>query len=629
MSGIFATCNRNGQPIIEAKLDGVLSELSRWQPDDKGVWCNGSAALAHAMLWNTPESKLERLPDTLGQLVITMDARLDNRQELADLLNIKAHPLSQVTDSSLILVAYERWGEDCPKYLLGDFAFVIWDRSKEKIFCARDHLGMKQIYYHLTDKLFVCSNDLKTLEQHPDIPGDICDEAVANYFVHSELRHPTLTFFKRITKLEPAHFLSVTAGEIRTKRYWRPEDAPRVKFEDAETYAGKLRELLQLAVEARLRSDYPITSHLSGGLDSSTIAVIAARKLGERGEKLLAFNWLHEPTEADDPDHYEWANSRTIAEQEGIMHSYVSLSAEDIFRFLRTDSIADGDSARFWYEYQIHTAAQEIGSRTLLSGWGGDELATYYGEAYYSDLLCQGRIFTLLKEVGQIAAKQKGNSARRLAGNLYHLVLLPLTPRSLYRFMPRNQCPGKPSFPFVNKDFLPLVIREAKKEAVLTMQPQPTIRRHMLANLKNGHIQSRVESWHAAALKNRLEYSYPLLDKRIVEFILGVPGQYFVDDYRTRYLFRQAAKGLMPDSILWNNSKREKNRVDRLLTLMYNACQMEAYTEKLNNRASRYVNKKKLLEILENEKAHSSKKEIIENSIAMATAFSVMSSFDN
>ncbi|MBW1634786.1 MAG: hypothetical protein JRJ68_00800 [Deltaproteobacteria bacterium] len=574
MSGFFGIYNRNGRVTGEEITSSMLEGISSWGPDDRGIWHQGSVALGHAMLWNTPESKFENLPASRDYMVITMDGRLDNREELALLLDIPGYLLDKLTDSDFIVRGYCKWEEECPEHFLGDFAFVIWDEKRQQLFCARDHVGVKQLYFHLTDTLFVCANDLKGLVAHPEIKKEISSEAVANFIVNAELISPELTFFKDIHKLPPAHSMTVTASRAVKKCYWRLEDAPQIQLSDADAYVEKLSELLERAVHDRIRSTYPVVSHLSGGLDSSTIAVIAARKLKENGGKLLAFNWLHKPTKNDDPSHYEWSNSREIAEAEGIDHRYVSLAAGDIYHYMGSHSIVYGDSSRFWYEYPVRQAAQDRGARTILSGWGGDELVTYHGQAYYADLFSRGKIKKVLKELKQKAFADKASPMRRFVGALYHNIFLIFVPRKIYRYMPRNRCAGELSFPFVKKEFLPVINKEAGKESTLTMQPKRTIRGHMLAYWENGHLQSRIESWAASALSNRLEYCYPLLDKRIVEFIVGVPAEYLVRNGVGRYLFRSAAGKLLPGSILWANAKEERARVERLVSLVLSAGKM-------------------------------------------------------
>ena len=561
MSGIFGIYNRNGKPVEKDIAITMLDAMSYWDPDERDVWIDGSVALGHTMLWNTPESKHEHLPLQENVYVLTMDARIDNRDELAKEIELPNRPLSEVGDSEFILGAYKKWGKECPKHLLGDFSFAIWDEKKQQLFCARDHVGVKQFYYHLSDELFLFGNDLKGLTKYPDISQTINDEAVANYIVNHQLLSNTITFFETFKKLPPAHTLIVTKTTIEEKCYWRLEDTPKVKLPNAEAYAKKLRELLKEAVYARMRSDYLITSHLSGGLDSSSIAVLAARKLKEKGEKLLAFNWLHEPGEGDDPEHHEWANSKMIAEAEGIDHHYVTLTAEDIYKYMSERDIAYGETATFWYEYPVREATQKRGSRTILSGWGGDELVSYHGQSFYSDLFVHGKFLKLFKELN-VKVKKKTN-IKHILSILYHYLLMPLLPRSLYCKMPKVTC-SEASFSFVKKEFMDVVKKERNRSRVLTRQPQKTIRDHMLAYWKNGHIQSRIESWERASVSNHLEYAYPLLDKRILEFAVSVPAEYFINSGNGRYIFYLVVKEYLPKKILSVQKVYEPNRINHL-----------------------------------------------------------------
>lgn len=625
MSGIFGIFNRNGMSVEKKIVDTMLDAMSYWKPDDSGIWIEGSVAFGHTMLWNTPESKQERLPNRQSSYIITMDARLDNREELVEKLQMSDRLIDQITDSDLILAAYCRWGEVCPKYLLGDFVFAIWDEKMQQLFCARDHIGIKQFYFHMTDDLFIFGNDLKGLVVHPDISKKINDEAIANYLVNFQLRSPILTFFKDIEKLPPATSLIISGKNISKRCYWRLEDAPKIKLPHTEDYAKKLRELLEKAVYARMRSDYPITSHLSGGLDSSSIAVLAARKLKKKGEKLLAFNWLHVPTPEDDSMHHEWSHSMMIAEIENIEHHYVPLNVKDIHDYMENDTIIYGHSARFWYENPIRYFAQEKGSRSILSGWGGDELSTYHGRSYYSDLFLHGAWRKLFQEL-QIKAYSKQKSVKRMMSAVYHQVFVPLVPRWLYCKLPKIICFKDPSFILVKKLFSPLVEKETKKPCMLTMQPQKTIRKDMLTYYNHGHIQSRIESWATAANSNRLEYSYPLLDKRIIEFILGSPPDCFVYEGVGRYLFRSAVKGLLPEKILWTTEKQEPKRVERLISMMLSAYRLLVSRKRFSEISSEYIDSKNLMELLENLQCHSMDRDAMVRLQQLETSLSLLMS---
>ncbi len=597
MSGIYGVLNRHKEAVKTSILEAMAEGNVYWNPDEKKLSHEGHVVLGHSMLWNTPESKYEHLPLQEDAYILTMDARLDNREALMLELDLPDVPLAQMGDSAFILAAYKKWGETCPEQLLGDFAFAIWDKQKQSLFCARDHIGIKQFYYHLSDALFVFANDLKGLVAHPDIKQDIDDKAVANYMIYKQLNSKTRTFFSAIKKLEAGHSMCVKADSISTTCYWRLEDAPKVTLPNIDAYVKALRALLEEAVYCRMRTAYPLTSHLSGGVDSSAIAVIVARKLKEKGEKLLAFNWIHEPDSNQEQEEIEWAYSQRIAKAEGIEHHYVALSAENIERFMQQRDVRYGESASFWYEYPIRKKVHSHGSRTLLSGWGGDEFASYSGKAYFSDLFLKLKWGKLYKALN-CHPKNKGlRKLKNWASIVYTKIVLRLVPKTLYCKMPGNDC-FNDDFSYVSTRFASTLKKEQKKPRILTMQAKPTIKGHMLAYWQYGHLHCRVESWAAAARTHALEYAYPLLDKRIVEFMYGVPPECFVVDGKYRYIFRKAVEDLLSKEILWDTHKyQELNRVNRLLEMQTSWMKSLAKKKLQNGLTSKYIDTEKLHDI--------------------------------
>lgn len=593
MSGIFGIYNRNGKSVEKDIAITMLDAMSYWDPDERDVWIDGPVALGHTMLWNTPESKHEHLPLQENVYVLTMDARIDNRDELAKEIELPDRPLSEIGDSEFILGAYKKWGKECPKHLLGDFSFAIWDEKKYQLFCARDHVGVKQFYYHLSDELFLFGNDLKGLTKYPDISQTINDEAVANYIVNHQLLSNTITFFETFKKLPPAHTLIVTKTTIEEKCYWRLEDAPKVKLPNAEAYAKKLRELLEEAVYARMRSDYPITSHLSGGLDSSPIASIVSRKLKEKGEKLLGFNWVHEPTQNDDITNFEWKNSRILSETEDIEHYYSSLSIDDIYNFSINRKVKYGDTSIFWNENINRTIAEKHGSRTIISGWGGDEFISHHGYSFYTDVLLKGKFLMFLREFKKNINKK--SIIRSSLSIMYHKIFLFLIPYKIFCLLRKSRCPKK-IFNYVQKDFYSLIQKELKKPNKLTMQPAITIRKHMLSFWREEHLQGRIESWTVASIDNRLEYVYPLLDKKIIEFAMGLPAECFYHNGIGRYLFRLVAQDIIPKELAWQIPKSELNRVTHILPIAIEASKSAIERCTLNNKRSNYIDFKKVIE---------------------------------
>ena len=235
MSAIFGLFNRNIKSIKESSILWMDEALSYWESDDHGIWWSDFIMLGHRMLWNTLESKSEHLPLPLDQknktFVINSDARLDNRDALAKELILPDRPLSEIGDSEFILAAYLKWGKECPKYLLGDFVFVIWDEKKQQLFCARDHIGIKSFYYYLSDDLFIFSSDIRGLISHPLIVQKYNDRAIAMFLSEDFGFHDTRdTFFEKITKLPAATSMIITKDRSSESVYWDIKNIPTVHY---------------------------------------------------------------------------------------------------------------------------------------------------------------------------------------------------------------------------------------------------------------------------------------------------------------------------------------------------------------------------------------------------------------
>jgi asparagine synthase (glutamine-hydrolysing) len=164
MSGIVGIVNLDGAPVSRLLLKEMTDHLAFRGPDAQNMWIEGEVGFGHTMLRTTWESEGEHQPFSLdGQVWITADARVDDRENLVEKLASKGQEVvSTAPDAELILRAYHAWGEHCVEYLLGDFAFAIWDRHLQRVFCARDHLGIRPFYYFQSGKTFVFSNTLNS-----------------------------------------------------------------------------------------------------------------------------------------------------------------------------------------------------------------------------------------------------------------------------------------------------------------------------------------------------------------------------------------------------------------------------------------------------------------------------------
>ena len=557
MSGFFGIFNRYGKQVEEKVADDMLKSMSSWNPDECNLWMDGSVALGHTMLWNTPESIYEHLPLQKDIYVLTMDARIDNRNELVKELELPDYPISEIGDSEFILAAYSKWGEECPKYLLGDFAFAIWDEKKQQLFCARDHIGIKLFHFYLSDDLFIFGNDIEGLLKHEDVPKILDDKTVATFLKGEGIHTKRDTFFEKIKKLPPATTLTITKSNVVKKKYWYIEDSPSIHYDTYDEYVQKLKELFDNAIDARLRTVFPVASHLSGGIDSSSIAVSAGRKLKNKHQKLYAFNWMDIPENNEEYEYEAWKFSRRIAEGESnIVHEEFCIDPHFMIKQYEEHNFLTKGTMFYWREYAVQDMVEAIEARTLLSGWGGDEMISYSGAtSYLFYLSSQKKIIEIVKYL-YYEKKYSKYSWINLFKRLLRMILPPYIVEYLKRKRKRKR-KRKINDDQLGQDFYNRYTTKEFKKYMNSHQSKefPSVsgvREMQLVMYNYGHLQNRIESWALSAFSKRIEYRYPLLDKKIVEYAMGIPEEIFYPKKGiTRHLMKNMVSTLLPYDIVW------------------------------------------------------------------------------
>lgn len=289
MSGITGWIDFTRDLTREKEILHRMNEtLKARGPDAEGVWFSKHAALGHRRLVVIdPEGGFQPMIKNVdgSRFVITYNGRIYNTEELRLKLLSLGYTLRTRSDAELILTAYMEWGEDCPKYLSGVFAFVIWDEKKQACFAARDRLGSKPFFYTKTKDSFLFGSELKAILAHPAVEPVLDDEGLAEILVMGPARTPGCGVFKDIHELRPGHVLRYDRNGLRTWTYWELTSCHHE--DDLETTAERVRELFQDAVKRQLVSDVSVGSMLSGGLDSSAIAACAAQDFKEKNRGTL------------------------------------------------------------------------------------------------------------------------------------------------------------------------------------------------------------------------------------------------------------------------------------------------------------------------------------------------------
>jgi asparagine synthase (glutamine-hydrolysing) len=555
MSAICGIYSLTEEAIASEDFQVVMQQLAPYGKDGNGVWQAEIIALGHQMTHVTPESLSEKLPfrDANRNWTIAADARLDNRQELFSTLGLSSELQPQISDSQLILMAYDRWGLDCPQHLLGDFAVAIWDDRDRRLFCFRDTIGVKPFYYLVSQQRFIFASDIRAVLACPGVERQLDLTYVATYLQYQNFYHLERSFYKGLLKLPPASALTVCRGNIQKWAYWQPEKLPQIRFKQETEYIERLRELLQQAVNCRLRSHFAIGAHVSGGLDSSGVAVLAARSLRQRGQSLVGFSWSPPPQAEDYPLQDERALVEEICQQEQIPLHYTTLTTEDYIAHSRRDLTTE-PTKTLLYELVTCPQAASQGLRVLLSGWGGDELVTFNGRGYFSELFLRGQWWKLLGEMRLRCQLQQTS----LWGTFKSHVILPLIPdRLANRWRPDLFRQSEPLPNGLNPVFLEQLRQAGTLPTPLSRYERPGVRRYQLNLLQNGHLTARLESWAAHGAIYGIDYRFPLLDRRLMEFSLGIPSELFFKNGWKRYVYRCAIAGFLPQQVVWNKTKRE------------------------------------------------------------------------
>jgi asparagine synthase (glutamine-hydrolysing) len=560
MSAILGRINLDGAPINAEAFQKAFAAMAGYGGDAAKTWIEGSVALGHHLLEITPESRNERQPHAWQNAVIVADARIDNRTELCDFFEIPPIERALIPDSHLILRAYRRWNEECTQHLLGDFAFAIWDQTHRLLFCARDHIGARPLYYYHSASCLVFATDIRALLDFPDADRTLDQLQIARYLIWPT-RPQAKTFFKQIEKLKAGCQFVANRERLRTSTHWRPENAPGVYYRDQREYGAHLRVLLERAVGDRIRTPFAVGAHVSGGLDSSGVAVLANRALRDTGRSLdMTYTWSppksseYPPRQGDERDRIE-----AICSQEEIPCQYGSATAQDLLEFLARDIAVEGIADLFEERPVIaHAGARRI--RVLLTGWGGDEAVSYHGTAYPAELLRQGRIMRLL----QIARQDIGGFRRikRIAGYLFRHAVVPNLPNQLYsryeRTLPEYTLAQQHYLTSTFSDEFASVFEERSKIS----REFPGARKMQSLLLQNGHLAERMETWAVWSGPERLVHSYPLTDRRVLDFMLGLPSFLLNRGGKWRQTFAMAIADILPISGAKSDPANEQKRRD-------------------------------------------------------------------
>jgi asparagine synthase (glutamine-hydrolysing) len=532
MSGFVALFNLDGAPVDERLLRRLTSFMRFRGPDCSASWSDGQVGFGHTLLRTTAPSSGESQPFTLDRHVwIVGDVRVDGRADLSVRLEDAGERAGRdCTDIELVLRAYRVWGEQAAEHLIGDFAFAIWDGPRRRLFCARDHLGVKSVFYALTGRTLVVSNTLDCVRLHPSITDRLNDLAVADFLLFELNQDPETTVFADVCRLPPAHtgVWSQEGGAI--KRYWSvPIDEP-VFYERAADYIDRFREVIGQAATDRARTDR-VGLFMSGGIDSTTLAAVAART----GVSARAFT-----VAADGLDRDEASFARAAADRIGIPLSVLQGGVAAFDREWSTRRIHTPapvrDVTRLMHDRRMYETVLDH-SRVCFYGEGPDNALQYEWQPYVRHLVARGRY-------GRLAAD--------VVGHMRHHRRVPfasVAARKLLR-KKREQQWDIPYPEWLNPELEKrLQLRDRWHQYQQPPAPPAVhpVRPAAHASFCGVEWEALFRSFDAEETGVPLEVRHPYLDVRVLRYLLSVP---VVPWCRAKRLMRDAMRQDLPDIVL-------------------------------------------------------------------------------
>jgi asparagine synthase (glutamine-hydrolysing) len=526
--------NLDGAPVRRGLLDKMKDRLAFRGPDAVGAWSQGQIGLVHTLLRTSWESKAETQPATLdGETWIVADARIDGRRALAAAVDERKEPgLENAPDPELILRAYDRWGEACVQYLYGDFAFAIWDGRERKLFCARDHLGVKPFYYALAGRCLVFSNTLRCLQAHHGVSDRLDDLAIADYLLFGYKQDPAATSFRDIRRLPPAHSLRVAGACQSPGRYWRLDPARRIRFSEPAEYLARFDELFRDAVEDRLHGD-SAGIFLSGGMDSSSVAAAATAIRAARDDfDLRAYTAVADRDLQDSERHFSALTAAALQ----IPVQYLPVDDYALFERWGDEAVRGPEPGSTPFSAIACDQLRQIEqySRVALSGDGGDH-ALYPARGYFFDLLRKGRLVRLAIDGGACV-----RALRRVPRFGF---------RSGIRRMFGGAEPLDPMPVWLARDLIRRYDLESRWREYSTPPPpeQSALRPEAYDRLTNPSLATDFELSDPGATLCRVEVRCPLFDIHLIEYLMAIPPVPWNFD---KGILRLAMRGRLPETIL-------------------------------------------------------------------------------
>jgi asparagine synthase (glutamine-hydrolysing) len=594
MSGFGARIDFRRPLQLPASARRMAHWLERRARDGGSQWTEGPAALVHAAYHTVPEdvNVVQPFASRDGHLRIVAFARIDNRSEL--LAALGSAELGEGASAHLILAAYQRWGPECVRHLIGDFAFAIWDRRAQHLFCARDPLGLRTLYYSADDNGIVVGSEvgvvLAGLERRPPHHRAMIEDQLANRWE----RYLHETAYEGLYRLPPAHRLQFSHSRVELDRYWVPRVEPP-RRQDEREYVQEFRSRFTTAVRDRLPAVGPVGVSVSGGMDSSSVACVSHDLMSRAAAppaKVRLYSSVFRDTRYADEHEYFDAVAARCSQFEAVRVVSDDLWALREFGGDRGYPMDEPEvSKNRAFSVGVARAAAADGCRVLLGGFAGDQVLC--GDAYpLPNLLQDVPLSRVLHELPHFH-RRSGRPGWWILATAFGLPHLPKRLQTALSAKLRQAAGAQYGLPLRAPSTAPPALPSAQEQPSLPTRAAADI----YGQLTNGLFQAEMGDLNVSALEAGVEWRFPFLDVRFVELMLSLPGGALFRDGVMKLPLRQALGDLLPAEVrtrttnahfseLGRRGLRERERSRRLALLDEPRLVSQGYVEAARLRAA-------------------------------------------
>lgn len=563
MCGICGIFQFNGAPVDRDLLGKMKSSLSHRGPDGEGEFVSESVGLGHRRLSIIDiDGGAQPVANEDQQLQVVFNGEIYNYVELREELQARSHVFRTRSDTEVIVHAYEEWGTDCVGRFNGMFAFALWDSSRKRLFLARDHLGIKPLYYVRLGNRFLFASEIKALLTDPGCRREVDLSSLSQLFTLRYVPSPN-TLFEGIKKLPPAHSMTVETEGVSIERFWNWKPRIRTGVKEQELIE-EYRWLVDDAVRLQMRSDVPVGLFLSSGIDSSALlALMRNRSNGPVRTFTIGFEQGEKSNENDD--------ARRIAQRFGADHSEMMVSPNDYLDYYERyiwdleEPVGNETAAAFYFVSLIASRSVKV----ALTGQGADEPWAGYSRhvgvklsSIYSrlpSLITDGIVSPILRCLPRNERLKRGAVALGEADRLKRFV-------KIYSFY-NSEMKAKLFQPWLKEQISPDggEARKALSRLYGDVENLDPLTQMLYMDTRASLPDDLLMVGDKTAMANSLEARVPYLDYRIVEFIETLPPGLKLHGLEAKYLHKKAVEKWLPRQMIYRKKKGFDNPIRQWL----------------------------------------------------------------